>query len=70
MVTQGTYVKNGKFYNAVTLYGLSTDNKPTNVGNGSVFFEIDNFGKSDTPYIYMFDGANSVWYPSTQGGGS
>lgn len=38
-----------------TLFGLSTDSKPTNVGNGSTFIEM-NTGK-----IYFFDAAGSTW---------
>lgn len=40
---------------SVELRGLSTDTKPTNVDNGSVFIEID------TGTIYMFDGQNKIW---------
>lgn len=39
----------------VELRGLSTDTKPTNVGNGSVFIEID------TGTVYMFDAQNKQW---------
>ena len=39
----------------VELRGLSTDTKPTDVGNGSVFIEID------TGTIYMFDAASKQW---------
>ena len=36
--------------------GLSTDEKPVeNVGNGSVFIEID------TGKVFIFDGQNKVW---------
>ena len=37
------------------LAGLSTDTKPTNVRNGSIFVEID------TSKIYFFDGSSSSW---------
>lgn len=37
------------------LYGLSTDTKPTNVNNASVFYEMD------TKKIFMFDEENSQW---------
>lgn len=40
----------------VELRGLSTDTKPTNVGNGSVYICID------TGDIYMFDSANKEWH--------
>lgn len=39
----------------VDMFGLSTDTKPTNVGNGSTFKEMD------TGDIYMFDEENSLW---------
>lgn len=40
----------------VTLYGLSTDQKPTDgIGNGSIFIEM-NTGKA-----YFFNGASSTW---------
>lgn len=41
--------------NVVELRGLSTDTKPTNVGNGSIYIEID------TGSIYMFDAQNKQW---------
>lgn len=34
---------------------LSTDEKPTNVANGSILLEMD------TSKLYMFDAANSTW---------
>jgi len=37
------------------MYGLSTDTKPTNVGNASTFYEMD------TATLYMFDEQNGVW---------
>ena len=37
------------------MYGLSTDTKPTNVGNASTFYEMD------TGALYMFDQENGVW---------
>ena len=40
----------------VTLYGLSTDEKPTyRISNGTTFVEM-NTGK-----VYMFDAASSTW---------
>lgn len=44
-----------KTENSVELRGLSTDAKPTNVKNGSVFIEID------TGTIFMFDAQNEEW---------
>ena len=37
------------------MYGLSTDEKPLDVGNASTFYEMD------TKKIYMFDAQNEVW---------
>lgn len=37
------------------MYGLSTDTKPTNVGNASTFYEMD------TKKLFMFDAENDVW---------
>lgn len=39
----------------VELYGLSTDTKPTDVGNASLFYEMD------TKKLFMFDAQNGVW---------
>lgn len=36
-------------------YGLSTDEKPTDAGNASTFYEMD------TKTLYMFDAQNGVW---------
>ena len=68
MVTEEQYTSNGKYMGAVKLYGLSTDSKPTTVGNGSTFIEIDNFMKKDedgnyVDFIYIFDASASKWYP-------
>ena len=38
-----------------TLFGLSTDDKPTTVGNGSAFVEMD------TGKLYFFDAENTTW---------
>ena len=38
------------------LHGLSTDTKPTNEANGSVFLEMD------TGDLYMFDAAGTTWH--------
>lgn len=40
---------------AYDMYGLSTDTKPTDVGNASTFYEMD------TKKLYMFDAQNNVW---------
>lgn len=45
----------GKFGKPVTIYGLSTDEKPTTCMNGSVFIEMD------TDSIYFYDQANNTW---------
>jgi hypothetical protein len=37
------------------IYGLSTDVKPMDVNNASVFYEMD------TKKVFMFDEQNSVW---------
>ena len=68
MVTPSNYTVGDTYYEAETYYGLSTDTKPTNVGNGSVFIEIDSFGKEDTPYIFCYDAENSEWYPKVISG--
>lgn len=39
----------------VELYGLSTDEKPVDVGNASIFYEMD------THKIFMFDKENGIW---------
>lgn len=55
MVTPSKYYyeKNGELRMSVaeTYYGLSTDTKPTVVGNGSAFIEMD------TGKIYFFNAA-------------
>ena len=38
-----------------TLFGIHTDSKPTNVGNGSAFIEMD------TSKLYFFDAENTTW---------
>ena len=55
MITQNQYTSNGKFMAAVTLYGLSTDTKPTSYGNGSCFVEMD------TSNIYFYDAVSGDW---------
>jgi hypothetical protein len=37
------------------MYGLSTDEKPTDVANTSTFYEMD------TKKLFMFDETNKVW---------
>ena len=37
------------------IYGLSTDTKPLDVNNASIFYEMD------TKKIYLFDEQNGVW---------
>ena len=40
----------------VTLYGLSTDSKPTaNISNGTAFVEMD------TGKLYFYNAAGDVW---------
>ena len=55
MVTENSYISNGKYMGAVTLYGLSTDTKPTHFGNGSKFIEIDTHDE------YYFDAVSGDW---------
>ena len=38
------------------LYGLSSDTKPVDVGNASIFYEMD------TKKIFMFDKENNTWH--------
>ena len=45
----------GQFVSPVALNGLSTDTKPTNVANGSKFYEID------TGATLMFDYVSKTW---------
>ena len=37
------------------IFGLSDDEKPTNVSNSSIFYEMD------TGTLYLFDEQNKVW---------
>ena len=64
MVTESEYRINGKYMGATTLYGLSTDSKPTSVGNGSVFIEVD------TGNAFFFDAENATWYPQAESEGT
>ena len=45
----------GRHCTTFEMYGLSTDEKPTDVGNSSMFYEID------TKKLYMFDAQNKTW---------
>lgn len=63
MVTESAYINNGKYMSATTLYGLSDDSKPTSVGNGSIFIEVD------TGNAFFFDAENSTWYPQSESEG-
>ena len=56
MITPREYIDNGKYMGAVTLYGLSSESKPTSYGNGSKFIEVD------TGKTYYFDGAGKEWH--------
>lgn len=49
----------GRFVLPATFYGLSTDTKPTDVANGSTFYEID------TDKQYWFDFAGQTWIDPT-----
>ena len=49
--TTGEY----KFAEAVEYRGLSTDTKPTETANGSVFLEID------TGKVFCYDAENKTW---------
>ena len=49
----------GRFVLPTTLYGLSTDPKPTDVANGSTFYEID------TDKQFWFDFENRTWIDPT-----
>lgn len=37
------------------MYGLGSDEKPVDVANASVFYEMD------TKKVYLFDGENKRW---------
>lgn len=55
MITPYFYIKDGKYCGIETLYGLSSDSKPTTAANGSAFIEMD------TCTIYFFDAENGDW---------
>ena len=44
--------------------GVAADEKPLNVQNGSVYFEVD------TGKYFMFDEENKVWHEQKENGGS
>lgn len=50
-----TIVNKGRDEAIVIMRGLSTDDKPTNVPNGSEFLEMD------TGSVYYFDAENGNW---------
>lgn len=50
MITED-FAKNG----VVTIYGASTDTKPTDYRDGSIFVE------TDTHDVYMWDEKNETW---------
>lgn len=50
-----TYETHGMRKTHYSMYGLSTDTKPTNVTNASTFYEMD------TQKVYLFDETNKVW---------
>ena len=50
-----TYTHGKSSVDPSELYGLSTDTKPTDVVNASLFYEMD------SKKIYLFDAANSLW---------
>ena len=55
-ITSGTlYHDDGSIDKKVEVYALSTDDKPTNVPNSAICYEMD------TQKIYMFDKENSTW---------
>ena len=60
MVTENRYEKDGTYFSATTLYGLSGDTKPLSYGNGSIFIEVD------TGNAFFFDAENLTWYPEPE----
>ena len=56
---------NGEVFYLLELRGLSTDEKPTTIENGtiengSVFIEID------TQEVFIYDGENETWLPEAE----
>lgn len=56
MITPSEYIQDGKYMGAATLYGLSSESKPTTYGNGSKFIEVD------TGKTYYFDATGCEWH--------
>jgi hypothetical protein len=50
-----TYTHGKSSVDPSELYGLSTDTKPKDVVNASLFYEMD------TKKIYLFDATSKVW---------
>lgn len=68
MVTPSCYIENERYMGSETYFGLSTDSKPSNCGNGSIYIAIDNIGAKDSDgnplnFIYCYDAENDKWYP-------
>ena len=55
MVTRPEYYSNGLYFGAETFFGLSTDTKPTDCGNGSAFIEMD------ASAIWFYDASTGDW---------
>ena len=56
-------------------YGLSTDDKPRNVANGSWYVSIDKVGKKDADgnfenFLNCYDAENDKWFPDEYEEGS
>lgn len=49
------YIAEGGMFKPMVIYGASTDEKPTEYRDGSIFIE------TDTHKIFMFDEKNSTW---------
>lgn len=65
MITYGKNARDGvKLLNVYEIKGLSTDEKPTDVGNGSLFLEMD------TAQVFFFDGESGMWINVGTIGGS
>ena len=53
---QYTICENGDYKKRVEIYGLSTDEKPTNhVHNADIFYEMD------TQKVFLYDESNATW---------
>lgn len=53
MITKSSAYENNRYVH--DYIGLSTDDKPMNVANSSIFYEMD------TKKLFMFDAQNKVW---------